>query len=167
MKKSFLQKKWFKEQVSHHEKPLLRYCLALTGNKEQAQEIVQETFIKLWSEDFLKVQTHVAPWLYRVCRNSSIDYHRRRKKMDPFDESKNTEVEHIQMPEEEIEKNEIFGVINDFPPEQQEIFILKFQEGHTNIEISEITGMSVSNIGIIIFRGLKIIRDTLKIERVV
>lgn len=162
MKKSFVQKKWFQGVLKKYEQPLLRYSLMLTGNGQQAEEIVQNAFIKLWNEDFSKVQGFVAPWLYRVCRNEAIDYFRKGQKMVPMDnENQFSEIFYF---EEKVEQNRIFKIINNFLPEQQEIFVLKFQDGCTNIEISEITGLSSSNIGIILYRGIKVIKDLLKVE---
>tara|TARA_Y100000590_G_scaffold446052_1_gene579042 strand:+ start:39820 stop:40278 length:459 start_codon:yes stop_codon:yes gene_type:complete len=147
-----------------HERSLLNYAYSLTGNKEQAEEIVQSAFIKLWKENFLSIQDYVVPWLYRVCRNEAIDYFRKGQKMEEFDEQKNNTLSEFFFFEDKIEKNIIFKIISGFSAEHQEVFILKFQEGYNNREISQITGLSSSNVGIILFRGIKKIQELLKLE---
>ncbi|MBK23220.1 MAG: hypothetical protein CME70_04365 [Halobacteriovorax sp.] len=164
MKKSYVQKQWFQGVLTMHERSLLNYAYSLTGNKEQAEEIVQSAFIKLWKENFLSIQDYVVPWLYRVCRNEAIDYFRKGQKMEEFDEQKNNTLSEFFFFEDKIEKNIIFKIISGFSAEHQEVFILKFQEGYNNREISQITGLSSSNVGIILFRGIKKIQELLKLE---
>ena len=49
------------------------------------------------------------------------------------------------------------------PPPQEEVIRLKFQEGLTYREISQVTGHSVSNVGYLIHTGLKAIRTVLAV----
>ena len=62
------------------------------------------------------------------------------------------------LPEEELLKTEVFEQLLKLKETYQEVIILKFQEGRSYKEISEITGHSVSNVGVLIHEGMKILR---------
>ena len=62
------------------------------------------------------------------------------------------------LPEEELLKTEVFAELLKLKETYQEVIILKFQEGRSYKEIAEITGHSVSNVGVLIHEGMKILR---------
>lgn len=142
----------------NNEKKLLNYCLRLTNNREQSKEIVQDAFVKLWNENFLKLKDYVVQWLYRVCRNQCMDYLRSYNLEMKFNENLNHEqLDEIQ--EDIYNLEDIFQHIESLPLVQKEIFYLKFQDGYSNQEISKITELSPSHIGVLIYRGMKEIRE--------
>ena len=53
----------------------------------------------------------------------------------------------------------LLRILGNLPPRQQEVLQLKFQNGLSYQEISEITQLSVSNVGFLIHRGLKALRQ--------
>ena len=76
---------WVEEAIDKYQGPLLRYTLRLIGNIEKAREIVQETFLKLWKVDKDKIKDYLAPWLFKLCRNHSLDLLKKEKKMELID----------------------------------------------------------------------------------
>ena len=61
-----------------HEAPLLGYVERLTGDYQQAEDIVQETFVRAWraAPALASRDGSLRPWLYRVARNLATDLHR-------------------------------------------------------------------------------------------
>lgn len=125
---------------------------------EVAREVVQEALLKLWKQTHEKVKDHIPQWLYVVCRNLAIDRLRKNKGTTELNEEEHFSLTNL--PEEELLKTEIFTALMKLKEAYQEVIILKFQEGRSYKEIAEITGHSVSNVGVLIHEGMKILRAT-------
>lgn len=153
--------RWYLEVLESNEKTLLRYVRKMTSNNQEAQEIVQNTFLKLWSQDVEKVKNYVRKWLYTVARNEVFDFHRRKVKMGDLDDQ--SILLSIDSKQEELyELGEIFRLVATLPKKQQELISLKFQSGFSYNEISEITGYSVSNVGFLIHQAITALRDKME-----
>lgn len=73
----------FEEIMAAYETALLRYTARLVNDVSAAQDIVQETFIKLlriWRNG-AQANANLRPWLYRVAHNTAIDYIRRENRL--------------------------------------------------------------------------------------
>ena len=68
---------WVLEAVDRFEQPLTRYARRLLGDVDLAADAVQHAFVMLCGESRARVEAHVAPWLFRVCRNRALDHLRR------------------------------------------------------------------------------------------
>ena len=65
---------------SEHAAPLLRYSLHLTGgDRQRAEDIVQETLLRAWLHPEAIAERPARPWLFAVARNLAVDAHRARK----------------------------------------------------------------------------------------
>ncbi len=65
---------------SEHAGPLLRYALHLTsGDRQRAEDIVQETLLRAWLHPEAIVDRPARPWLFAVARNLAVDAHRARQ----------------------------------------------------------------------------------------
>lgn len=73
--------KWIARALEQFEGPLLRYATRLTGDADQACDVVQETFMRLLEQDRARLAGSEAAWLYTVCRHRAMDIHRRRRAM--------------------------------------------------------------------------------------
>jgi len=145
------------------ELPLLQYAARILGDRERARDVVQETFVELQRSK--RRQTDVAPakWLFTVCRNRALNICRKEKRMTYLDE------EILEQkpgggpaPNENIEEEEAKGfllrIVATLPLRQQEVLQLKFQNDLSYQEISEITKLSVSHVGVLIHNALKTLR---------
>lgn len=59
-------------------------------------------------------------------------------------------------------QNETLQALGDLPTNQQEVILLKFQEGLSYKEISQVTNRTVSNVGYLIHMGMKALREQLE-----
>jgi RNA polymerase sigma-70 factor, ECF subfamily len=63
-----------------HAAPLLRYALRMTdGDRQRAEDIVQETLLRAWMHPEAIADRPARPWLFAVARNLAVDAHRARK----------------------------------------------------------------------------------------
>lgn len=156
---------WMRNVVDRFEQRLVLYALRWTGgDTERARDVVQETFLKLCRAPERVAEEHLAEWLYTVCRNQAIDYRRKERRMVQLDDetahtAKATRTEPLEC---EVEKQEqaarILGLLGGLPENQQEVIRLKFQGGLSYKEISNVTKLTVTNVGFLIHTGLKTLR---------
>ncbi len=150
--------------------PLTRYAMTITGNLESAQDVVQDTFVKLCAEDRSKVDSRLAPWLFTVCRNRAWDVQRKLKRMDPLSETEmRAQASEAPSPALVAERRETAGhvlqLMARLPQKQQEVVRLKFQNDLSYQEISEVTHLSVSHVGVLIHTALKMLRQQMQKEQ--
>jgi len=149
-----------KAALEKYEGRLIRYVAGLINDVEKAKEIVQETFIALWKEKPEKLENHLVPWLFRVSRNRAFDLCRKERRMKGISEEKLAS--HSASSEDIVEKTQsldfIMKILNQLPQKQKDVLLLKFQNDMSYAEISEVTGLSVSNVGYLIHTGITGIR---------
>ena len=156
---------WIADALSRFERPLLRYAAWLLNDRERARDVVQEVFLRLCKEPREQVADHVAEWLFTVCRNLSLDIRERDQRRRKLDETQELRVSDIVSaygadPAERAHLlRQILGMIETLPTNQRETVFLKFYQGFTYKEISELTGLSVSNVGFLIHTAVHSIRE--------
>ena len=103
---------------------------------------------------------NVEAWLFRVCRNRAIDTLRRHKKITTvsIDSASAVGVQATEVVAEEPD-TVLLAALKKLPENQQEIVRLKFQEDMSYADISEVTGLSVSNVGYLLHMAIKTLRD--------
>ena len=138
----------------------LRYRL---GNETVAQDLTSRTFEKAWRDrqryrrDLAKFST----WLLQIARNVVVDYYRTRHEHAPLEAG--AEVPADGTPEEDalIRSNfvRLALLTAQLSERERELLALKYGAGATNRAISEVTGLSESNVGTILHRAVQILRD--------
>ena len=84
------QHKHFTELYNKHAAPVLRMCMAYTDNEAQAQDFLQETFIKVWQHlESYRGDAKISTWIYRIAVNTCLSHLRSAKNKIP-DELKET-----------------------------------------------------------------------------
>ena len=154
---------WIASALEDYERPLTRYAAHILGDVERAREVVQDTFLKLCGQNRSRLRDHLAQWLYSVCRNRALDVLRKEKRMTGLSEAQ------LNMPagvpgilsamERDEQVSGVMNILRALPANQQEVIRLKFQGDLSYQQISEITQLSVSNVGFLIHTGLKTIRE--------
>mgnify|MGYP001393868096 FL=1 len=159
--------------MSDFEIPLTKYAVSILGDLEEARDVVQETFLKLYKQDPNRVGLKVKAWLFTVCRNRCYDVLKKNNRISNLEEdqvsaipSKDKDpVEIINFFEgrDEINKNIkiLYSLIEKLPARQKEVMRLKFQADLTYKEIAETLDISLSNVGFIVHSALKNLREVM------
>lgn len=155
---------WIRKAVGQYERQLVAYAAHLAGDSDRARDIVQEAFARLCVQDRAKVQTHLAEWLFRVCRNLAVDIRRKERRMNLLSEEQSDVLGSVEPePGEQVERDDSFAAVSramkHLPPNQQEVIRLKFQHALSYKEISKVTNLTVTNVGFLIHIGLKTLRE--------
>ena len=146
---------WIAEALELHESSLLRYARWILSDLESAREVVQETFLRLCKEDPARVDGYLAQWLFTVCRNLAFDARKKEARMTPLGD---TEIAVTPDLDERRTVSQILQVVETLPKNQREVIYLKFQCDLSYKEISEVTKLSVSNVGFLIHSAVRAIR---------
>lgn len=145
------------------ESGLLRFAVSLVGQRPVAEELVQETFLRLhqvWAE----VENPRA-WLYRSLRNLALNHLRDRKPVTELHEETAPPLD-AALPAEQLVRDEALGTMRlllaELPTEDRQLVHLKYLDGLKYDEISRRTGLSVSNVGYRLHHLLKGLADSLR-----
>ena len=160
---------WMRALLEKCEGPLLRYATRITGSEELAREVVQDTFCRLCEQPREKVLGREVEWLYTVCRNRLFEIHRKERKMQALtDFELNTKSAPGESPDARVQlKDDVFtlkDLMKTLPAREQEVIRLKFQNGLSYKEISDITQLSVSHVGVLLHSTIKKLRSGFKKE---
>ncbi len=140
----------FDDLVTRYTKPLYNFTFRLTGNIQTAEDLVQETFIKVW-KNLAKYdpQQPFRSWIFTIARNTTTD-HLRKKKSIPFsvlskDDDhlfEETLSDDTPLPEESLsilENTETLeNILGNLSIDYQIVLLLHYQEGLTFEEIGDV-----------------------------
>jgi len=154
----------FEEIVHRFEIPLLQYARRITGDREQARDVVQETFVKFERNGALRREDEPATWLFTVCRNAALNVCRKERRMMYVDEELIEARESEQpMPFDQLEQKEAAGfllqIVSTLPLRQQEVLQLKFQNDLSYQQIAAIMQTTANNVGVLLHTALKTLRQ--------
>ncbi|HZZ99235.1 MAG TPA: sigma-70 family RNA polymerase sigma factor [Candidatus Paceibacterota bacterium] len=136
---------------------LHRFFMARTSQRETAQDLTQEVFLKLVRniKQFDPEAGDFTPWFWRVAHNTLID-HFRQKKPQQYLTDMEREGENIPDAMDSTavraELREVLEIVKMFSEEEQEIFEMYFLTDMAYAEIAKVTGKSESNLRVIIHR---------------
>jgi RNA polymerase sigma-70 factor (ECF subfamily) len=151
--------RWIVQALELHESSLVRYARWILSDLESAREVVQETFLRLCKEDPARVEGHLAQWLFTVCRNLAFDARKKEARMTPLGE---TEVAIAPDVDQRHTVSQILQLVETLPKNQREVIYLKFQCDLSYKEISEVTKLSVSNVGFLLHSAVRAIRKQMQ-----
>lgn len=133
-----------------------RYALALTHHREEAEDLVQETWLNLCRR-YGQVENRAV--LFTALRNLYID-HCRRKKLVHFDSLEDAEIHEVpEIPVDEPGlRGELAAMLGQLKPAEREVIFLHYYQGHTAEEISQLRGQSRGTVLSLIHRTIAKLR---------
>jgi RNA polymerase sigma factor (sigma-70 family) len=155
------------------ERPLLAYVYHLMNDRDEAQDIVQESFLRL-HQHFDEVRQPSA-WLYRTSRNLAFSYKRKHGKVVPFspivgeDDSPSMEqIDEQPLPDDRTEHLESVGLamlcLDRLAEDMRTLVKMKFVEGLSYKEMAATTGMSIGNVGYKLHHAIKLLAGEMERE---
>jgi len=157
----------FETRVLPAKNKLFRFAFRLLGSSEEAKDVVQEVFIKVWNgrEQMDEIQNMEA-WCMRITKNLSLDRlrSRQRRATDPIEESFDIQNESLS-PLETTEIAESMNQINKFiaalPEKQRQVIHLRDIEGYSYNEICDILEIDMNQVKVSLFRARNAVREKL------
>lgn len=120
-------------------------------DKQDAQDVVQDTFEKLWITKDNVSFTKAKSYIFTTAYHTMIDRIRRSKKFEKFDDVDFNEHHHSR------QFSDLKKILNDavakLPETQRSVILLRDYEGYSYEEIGEITGLNESQVKVYIYRA--------------
>jgi RNA polymerase sigma-70 factor (ECF subfamily) len=161
-------KKVFEEIYRLYYSPLCFYCLRYVGDMEEAKELVQGMFLKVWiKRDTIDINTSLKSYLYRAVQNHALNHLQQQKIKQkyvidkahfPAQPSENGQ---LKMEEEELKKV-IKNAILNLPEKRRKIFELSRFENMKYNQIAEHMSISVKTVEAQMSKSLQYLRIVLK-----
>lgn len=152
----------FKKVFLPYHQKLYRIAYRIVQNSDNAEDIVQETFIKLWNKRHdMQTIDNTEAFAIIILRNTSLDFLRKTKNDNYTDYD-------VDIPETESlskklelqdEAEQVKALINNLPDQQRQVMMMKHWDDYSDEEIEQATGISPGNIRVILSRARKTIRE--------
>ncbi len=168
----------FRVLVERHSRKVFRLAFRLSGNEEDAEDIVQETFLRAYRGlERFNEQAQFSSWIYRIAANYALDMLRGRKRRTEQSLSAPAlngdgvaMVDRLASPEPgpdriaaggQLQKR-IQSALEELTPQERVAFTLRHFEGHTVEEIGAALNVSASATRNAVFRAVQKVRRALQ-----
>jgi len=160
--------------IEKYQHRLLRYLVHLTGRRDLAEDVFQETWIRVLERGRQYDGHHeFSTWLFAIARNLVIDHLRRRQPASldglasgddpaPFDIPATGQPSAFDLTARREQSDQISAGMQHLAAEYREALVLRFQEGMSLEEITNVTGAPLSTVKSRIYRGLSALGPWLK-----
>ena len=138
----------YADAVHRHARPVAYYAYRMLGNESEAEDIAQETFLRLWTQAsrWQPGKAALSTWLHRIAHNLCIDFLRKNKPAlaselsdDLVDDQLSTE-EALGI---EADKNMLQLALSSLPERQRSALVLTHYQGLSNKEVADILTVTV------------------------
>lgn len=155
----------FNESYENYKNLILRTAYTYSGNREAAEDITQETFLKLYiGYDSMKKE-NIPSWLYTTAKNMALNYKKKAKwevlAMDddesavPEPGTKSTEDEYLEDVSEEMYKKN---------PRWYEAMVLVYYMDMPQVKVAELMGVNLRTLHSLLHRAKNWIKKNYKVE---
>jgi len=144
---------------------LYRYGYWLTHDKQVAEDLVQETFLRAWRAlDSLKDEKAAKSWLITILRRENARrFERKRFDMSEYEEASIMDTQSTST-EQEIENDWLRDKIAQLPPEYSEPLILQVLGGYSGEDIASMLNLNKNTVMTRLFRARNQLKDALEKE---
>ncbi len=157
----------FTKLVNRHTKRFYSIAYRLVFNKDDAEDIVQDAFLKLWDRPEMWNQSKQAKfttWFYKIIINLCVDHNKKKKAINLSEDIQLVD----KQPGQDVllnnqQKNVLLNsFIQELPERQQLALNLCFYEGLSNREAAEIVGVNVKALQSLIMRAKTTLKEKVK-----
>ncbi len=135
-------------------RPLFLFAYSLTGTREDAEDLVANTFVKALTTFR---SGNIQAWMYKVLRNEFLDLKKRRKREQPLED----EIINLDSDTEDVletyikneQKRWLYRQIGQLPEREREIMLLTVQTDYSDQEMGSLLGLSADYIRVLRHRA--------------
>jgi RNA polymerase sigma-70 factor (ECF subfamily) len=163
----------FRALVERHSRSAFRLAFRMTGNEQDAEDVVQESFLRAYRHlGRFEARADFGTWLYRIVANNAIELIRvrqsrqNRARMEPIDEVAAMPASKLPAPDRLAEsadiRRRVAEAMDGLSPLERAAFTLRHYEGRTTDEISRTLRLGTSAAKHAVFRAVKKLRIALE-----
>lgn len=160
----------FKNDILPLKDRLFRLALRITLSREEAEDIVQETLIRIWNkrDEWHEIE-NMESFLMTICRNISLDLLEKKESRNvSLDEEIHDMADNSLSPDDLLMRQQqyqrIEKAIEELPEKQRTVVQLRDIEGKNYQEIADIMGLTLSDVKVNLFRGRQTLKQKLNKE---
>jgi len=154
-----------------HYQPYIKkfFSLRVYAEPEAVEDLTSDVFKKAIAglDNFQWQGVSFSAWLYKIARNTLIDYYRSVKKNISLSELEATIKSKDKGPDElafdSLNEELLKRLLQNLPERERNIIYMKFYDGYTNKTIAEVLDLSETNVSTIVYRSVRKLRE--EIER--
>jgi RNA polymerase sigma-70 factor (ECF subfamily) len=165
----------FIKEALPHEDALYNYALKISGNSDDAQDLVQETYYKAYRHfDKFQTGTNSKAWMFMILKNSFINDYRKSKRepyildyeqiQNFYDNVKSDRAQENNLDKEfynDLLDDELTAAIDQLPTKMREVFLLCDLDGNSYEETAELVGCPVGTVRSRLHRARHMLQATL------
>jgi RNA polymerase sigma-70 factor (ECF subfamily) len=159
-----VDKKTYNIAVDAYAGNLYRFLYKSLRDKDQANDLVQDSFVKLWENKDKIDPTKVKSWLFTTAHNLMINFLKKTGRYKPLDEPDMSRQQVHEESDYEV-KELVDKSLDQLPHIQKAIIILKDLEGYNYKEIGDMLSLNESQVKVYLFRGRQKIKNLIKDTR--
>jgi len=168
----------FRVLVERHSRRLFRLAYRMTGNEQDAEEIVQDAFVRAYRKlDRFESRANFGTWLYRICANCALDRMRKQRTEDahrePAREEEDAGVGPLELaasnapsPDRLVMSGElgagVRAAMEQLSATERAAFVLRHVDGHSIEEIAKSLGLNIGATKNSVFRAVQKLRRQLE-----
>lgn len=155
----------YRSVVDAHLSAILAYAYRLLGSREEAEEVAQETFLRVWQNaERYESTARLTTWLHTIARNQAVDRLRKRR---PTLGSDSLDAEPASgRPSDFLERKQaaegVQQALERLAPRQREAIVLVHYQGLSNGEAAEVLGVGVEAVESLLGRARRKLRELLQ-----
>ena len=162
----------FRALVERHSRRAFQLAFRMTGNEQDAEDVVQEAFIRAYRQlGRFEARAHFATWLYRIVANCSVDLIRSRRSryehasteaLEPADQPETNGPNPERLAASAQIQRTVSMAMSALSPLERAAFTLRHYEGRSIAEIGKTLGLGTSAAKHSVFRAVKKLRAALE-----
>jgi RNA polymerase sigma factor (sigma-70 family) len=139
-------------------------CLRYAGNAEEAEDILQEGFIKVFKKmDSFRGEGSFEGWIRRIFVNTAIEHFRRKRYLQPVTEKEENTIAGKSLSAlDGLAEKDILALVQELSPGYRTVFNMYVVEGYTHKEIGDMLGISEGTSKSQLSRAKVILQDMVK-----
>lgn len=143
----------FTELYGNHAREVYRFALYLSGDPALAEDIVSETFLRIWDSSAAVRMESVRGYLFTIARNVFLHDLRRKRKQDPLEDHHSVAATVVREIESRENLRDTLAALQTLPEVDRAALLLRAEEGVSYEEIARVLGLSLSSVKVKIHRA--------------
>jgi RNA polymerase sigma-70 factor (ECF subfamily) len=143
----------FTELYQNHARAVYQFAYYLSGDPALAEDIVSETFLRIWDSAAMVRMETVRGYLFTIARNLFLHDLRRKRKQDQLEDDHSVAASTVKDLESKEALRETLAALQTLPETDRAALLLRAHEGVSYEEIARILGLSLSSVKVKIHRA--------------
>ena len=150
----------YNQAVKEYTKNIFRFLYKSLRDEEAVNDLVQDCYLKLWQNRDSVNHSKVKAWLFSVAHHAMINYLKAASRKVAL--SDNQEVPHVYQQHGFDTREILEKILNELPPIQKSVLLLRDLEGYEYKEIGEILTLNEAQVKVYLFRARQRVKETIR-----